>query len=183
MATFFCSLPVYQHVFFFGHDRCYYHFVQRVDWIYHFCRLKNKTKLNRIPYERFVLNVFSVLNYRQSLFNNFFNLITQTQTESSTDRLNVPTNVLNVPTDLVRTKRWGGGNCPLSPLLGYANDARRFYSSRGRAPALKELSPGLFTLCRRRKTSIILLWLTSDHFTRHGESSRLERVVMKYIFH
>ena len=32
------------------------------------------------------------------------------------------------------------------------------------------------TLSRRRKTSIILLWLTPDHFTRQGESSRLDRV-------
>ena len=30
------------------------------------------------------------------------------QTESAADRLNVPTNVLDVPTDLVRTKGDGG---------------------------------------------------------------------------
>ena len=32
------------------------------------------------------------------------------------------------------------------------------------------------TLSRWHKTSIILLWLTPDDFTRQGESSRLERV-------
>ena len=42
------------------------------------------------------------------------NLIVQTQTESGTDRLNVPRNMLDVPTDL-RTKKWDG-NCLLSPL-------------------------------------------------------------------
>ena len=35
----------------------------------------------------------------------------------------------------------------------------------------------LLTLSRRRKTSIILLWLTSDDLIRQGESSR--RKVLK----
>ena len=40
--------------------------------------------------------------------------------ESTTDRLNVPTNDLDVPTDLVKTKR-GGQLYPLILILGYAN--------------------------------------------------------------
>ena len=41
------------------------------------------------------------------------------QTESATERLNVPTKVLDVPTDQLRTKS-GGGGVQLPP--GYAND-------------------------------------------------------------
>ena len=40
------------------------------------------------------------------------------QTESTTDRLNVPTNVLDVPTDLVKTK--SGEQLPPAPF-GYVN--------------------------------------------------------------
>ena len=64
------SYDIYSHIFFFGHHRYHNHFVPRVDWIYHFCRLKKK-KENRFPYEHFVLNIFLVLNFRWSLFNNF----------------------------------------------------------------------------------------------------------------
>ena len=42
------SYDIYQHLFFFGHHRYHNHFVRRVDWIYHFCRLKNKTKQNSL---------------------------------------------------------------------------------------------------------------------------------------
>ena len=45
-----------------------------------------------------------------------FYFVIRKQMESATDKLNVLTNVLDVPTDLVRTK--SGGNCL---LLGYAN--------------------------------------------------------------
>ena len=38
------------------------------------------------------------------------------------------------------------------------------------------------TLSRWHKTSIILLWLTTDEFTRQGENSRLERVIVDFIF-
>ena len=38
--------------------------------------------------------------------------------KSVTDKLNVSTNILDVPIDLVRTK--GGGRLPLAPL-GYTN--------------------------------------------------------------
>ena len=96
------SYDIHKHIFFFGRHRYYNHFVLRVHWIYHFCRVKKNQ--NRIPYEHFMLHVFPVLNFRWSLFNNFLNLIIQKQTKSTIDRLNVPTNVLDVPTDLVRTK-------------------------------------------------------------------------------
>ena len=46
----------------------------------------------------------------------FFNLIIQTQLESAIDRLNVLINVLDVLTDLVRTKI-GGAAVPLPPWL------------------------------------------------------------------
>ena len=37
------------------------------------------------------------------------------------DKLNVPKNILNLPTDLVRTKSWGGeATAPMPPLV-YAN--------------------------------------------------------------
>ena len=68
------SYDIYQRIFFFDRHRYHNHFVKRVDWIYHFRRLK-KQKQNRISYEHFVLNVFPVLNFCRSLFNNFFNLI------------------------------------------------------------------------------------------------------------
>ena len=42
------------------------------------------------------------------------------QMESMTDRLNVLTNVLDVPTDLVRIKS-GGAPAPLPPPLGHTN--------------------------------------------------------------
>ena len=41
---------------------------------------------------------------------------------------------------------------------------------------LQQMTFWLLNLSRRHKTSIILLWLTPDDFTRQGESSRLERV-------
>ena len=50
-------------------------------------------------------------------FNNF--LFCNSKANGIRDNLNVQTNVLDVPTDLVRAKN--GGNCPLPPLLGYAN--------------------------------------------------------------
>ena len=53
------SYDIYQRIFFFAHHRYHNHFVRRVDWIYHFCRLEEKQ--NRIPYEYFVLNVFPVI--------------------------------------------------------------------------------------------------------------------------
>ena len=40
--------------------------------------------------------------------------------ESVTDKLNVPTNALDLPTDLVRIKSWGATASP-APLLGCAN--------------------------------------------------------------
>ena len=43
----------------------------------------------------------------QNLFNDF-SLLLQTQTESSTDKLAVPTNVADVPVDLVWAKSGGG---------------------------------------------------------------------------
>ena len=120
------SCNVYQHIFFFGHHRCHNHFVLRVDWIPPFCRLKNRTKQN--PLQTFCIERLSRRKknkqkkpFCRSLFNNFFNLIIQTQTESATEKINVPTNILDVPTDLVRTKSGRGINCPL-PHLGYAND-------------------------------------------------------------
>ena len=39
----------------------------------------------------------------------------------------------------------------------------------------------ILTLSRRHKTCIILLWLTPDDFTRQGESSRLERIISRFI--
>ena len=38
------SYDIYKHAFFFGHYRYHNHFVLRVDWIYHFYRLKKKQK-------------------------------------------------------------------------------------------------------------------------------------------
>ena len=64
----YVSYDIYQHIFFFSHNRYHNHFVLRVDWIYHFCQLKSQ---NRIPYEHFVLNVFPALNFRRNLLNNF----------------------------------------------------------------------------------------------------------------
>ena len=107
------SYDIYQRIFIFDHHRYHNHFVQRVDWIYHFRRLKKKKRNNSL--KKFVLNVFPVLNFRRSLLNNFFfNLIIQMQTESATDRLDVPTDVLDVPTDLV--KRKSGGQLTRAPL-------------------------------------------------------------------
>ena len=68
----YVSYDVHQRIFFFSRHRHHKHLVLRVDWIYHFSRLKKTPKQNRIPYKHFVLNVFPVLNSRQSLFNNFF---------------------------------------------------------------------------------------------------------------
>ena len=106
----YVSYDICQHIFSFGHHRHHNHFVSRVDRVYHFCRLrKNKTEfLTNILYS----TSFPVLNFRRSLF---FNLIIQTQSESAIDRLNVPTNLLDVPTDLVRMKI-RGATVPPPPL-------------------------------------------------------------------
>ena len=61
-------------------------------------------------------------------------------------------------------------------LLFYSAKRQTILLVKGRAPVLKELSPGLLTLSRGHRTSIILLWLMPEAFTRQGESSRIERV-------
>ena len=111
------SCEIYQRIFFFDYHHYHNHFVQRVNWSYHFHSLSfiKTPKKPRIPYEHFLLNVFPVLNFRRSLFNNFFYLIIQTRTESATHKLNVPKNVLDLQTDLVSTK--SGGGATASPAL------------------------------------------------------------------
>ena len=108
------SYNVYQRILFFGHHHYNYHFVKRVDRIYYSCPLKK----NRIPYKHFVFNAIPILNLRRELLTTFYFVI-QTQIESATDKLNVPTNVLDVPTDLARTKT---GRTPPCAPFGYANE-------------------------------------------------------------
>ena len=60
------------------------------------------------------------------------------QTEPTTDKLNVPTNVLDVPMDLVRIKS-GGGTAPLPPF-GYANVKSTSYDSHGRKQTIYYLA-------------------------------------------
>ena len=42
------TYDIYQRIFFFDHHRYHNHFVQRVNWIYHFRRLKKKRKQNSL---------------------------------------------------------------------------------------------------------------------------------------
>ena len=70
-----------------------------------FLSVKKNPKTKQNSLRTFCIERLSLLNFRRSLFNNF---IIQTHTESATDSL-------NVPTDLVRTKS-GGATSPCPPL-------------------------------------------------------------------
>ena len=51
-STHHVTYDIYQRIFFFDHHRYHNHFVLRVNWIYHFSRLKKKTKTE------FLANIF-----------------------------------------------------------------------------------------------------------------------------
>ena len=111
------SYDIYQHIFFFSHCRHHNHFVLRVDWVYHVFWLKKKQ--NRIPYEHFALNVFPVLNFCRSLFNNF--LIWWFKHERNPRQTDLMSRQFIGCTDRPsQGEKWGAA-APLS-LLGYAND-------------------------------------------------------------
>ena len=110
----YVSYDIYQRIFSFGHLRYHNHFVQRVDWIYHFCRLKNKTKQNSL--QTFCTGRLSRNYLSPEVIQQFFLFDNSNAKESATDRLNVPTNVKDVPTDQVRTKS-GAELAPCPPWV------------------------------------------------------------------